>query len=106
MGDIECLQNFQRIMHVLLNRIILYTMLFKLDQNKKKSSESNQHLKMPVFLNRIIFFIFQIRIRHKYLGVFCHLRKNPVKIFTTEQRKGPRQKISGIIHPLSYKVKK
>ena len=37
-------------------------------------------------------------------GVFGHLRKNPVKMYTIERTKGPRQKLSGITHPLSYKV--
>ena len=39
-----------------------------------------------------------------FSGVFGHLKKNPVKIFTIEKRKGPRQKFSGITHPLSYKA--
>ena len=39
-----------------------------------------------------------------FSGVFGHLRKNPVKIFTIEKRKGPIPKISGITHPLSYKA--
>ena len=37
-------------------------------------------------------------------GGFRPLKKNPVKIFTIEKRKGPRQKFSGITHPLSYKA--
>ena len=39
-----------------------------------------------------------------FSGVFGHLKKNPVNFFIIEKRKGPRQKISGITHPLSYKA--
>ena len=39
-----------------------------------------------------------------FSGVFGHLKQNPVKIFTIEKRKGPRQKFSDITHPLSYKA--